>query len=112
MDGLVGTQVKSGLSRLVVCGILSSNAQPIRDVFFEAVNPIVSRNGRHIEPKLAAFPIASENLFTPVANDVGTEIRVGFRPVVELSAFKTTDRIHTSSIPVVFAHALMIEHLT
>ena len=63
----------------------------------------------HEDAQFVTFECTDNNLFAPIAKDVGSETRIGLRAIVELYTLEACDIDDGLFLPVIFRNRLSVE---
>ncbi len=104
-------QVEPGLGRLVVSDVLPRHRQAVLAVVHQGRQPVLGRDLGRVDPQLLVVDGAPDDLFPPVAEDVGAEARGGLRPVVGRAVPGNEQGGFGARLPVPLGDAIAVEDL-
>ena len=104
----VRSEVEALLRRLVVGHILSGDADAVYGVFKEGVEAVLGRDGRYVEAQSRVVLCTQEDLFAPVAQDVGVQTRIALATIVAYS-LECCQFFTLLAFPIVFRDAVSVE---
>jgi len=107
-----GTQEESGVGRLVVGYILPGNRLTILRVVHERVDAMLRRDDGRVDAQFLVVGCSLDQLFTPVAKEIGAKCRCGLAAVVGLAPFGCENPAHLACFPIPLTDCISVQYFT
>ena len=97
----VGAQYETGLGRLVIADVLAQHAHAVDDVAHQRMEAVLGGDVGHVDAQGLVVRRADDQLFTPVAEEVGRNGRVGLGAVVQTGLLLAgeVEVVHPAAVP-------------